>query len=241
VVDRSNLRWCCDGFEIGCDDGEKLRVAFALDCCGRKAMGFIATTESFKGEDVQDLMIAAVDARFGQVSRLPHVIGWLSDSRSGYIAADTKALAREIGVEPRTTPVQSPQSNGMAETFVRTMKRDYVRVSPHPHCSHLHRPNPMLVRALQHRSPTSGARRQITARVHRGPNGILILSGHLGRTTIGMASSSLPMWGSTAARRRPSSWGSRLSLPRDSVLNIVRRSRIRTCQVTNACKGCWLH
>jgi putative transposase len=35
-------------------------------------------------------------------------------------------------MEPRTTPVQSPQSNGMAEAFVRTIKRDYVRVSPIP-------------------------------------------------------------------------------------------------------------
>ncbi len=47
-------------------------------------------------------------------------------------AHDTKSLAREIGLEPRTTPVQSPQSNGMAEAFVRTIKRDYVRVSPLP-------------------------------------------------------------------------------------------------------------
>ena len=37
-----------------------------------------------------------------------------------------------MGLEPRTTPVQSPQSNGMAEAFVRTIKRDYVRVSPIP-------------------------------------------------------------------------------------------------------------
>ena len=132
AVDRSNLRWCSDGFEIGCDDGEKVRVAFALDCCDREALGFVATTEGIKGEDVQDLMIAAVEARFGQVNRLPYVIEWLSDNGSGYIAADTKALAREIGLEPRTTPVRSPQSNGMAEAFVRTMKRDYVRVSPRP-------------------------------------------------------------------------------------------------------------
>ena len=26
-------------------------------------------------------------------------------------------------------PLESPQSNGMAEAFVRTLKRDYVRVS----------------------------------------------------------------------------------------------------------------
>src|SRR6266480_714340 len=32
-----------DGFEIGCDNGEKVRVAFALDCCDREAMSFLAT------------------------------------------------------------------------------------------------------------------------------------------------------------------------------------------------------
>jgi putative transposase len=37
AVERSHLRWCSDGFEIGCDNGEKVRVAFALDwsCFGK--------------------------------------------------------------------------------------------------------------------------------------------------------------------------------------------------------------
>ncbi len=50
----------------------------------------------------------------------------------GCIAHETRRFARDLGLEPRTTPVESPQSNGMAEAFVRTMKRDYVRVSPLP-------------------------------------------------------------------------------------------------------------
>lgn len=29
AVAESNQRWCSDGFEFGCDDGEKLRVTFA--------------------------------------------------------------------------------------------------------------------------------------------------------------------------------------------------------------------
>ena len=132
AVDRSNLRWCSDGFEIGCDNGEKVRVAFALDCCDRESIGFVATTEGIKGEDVQDLMLLAVEARFGRVNRLPQTIEWLTDNGSGYIAGETRRLARDIGLEPRTTPVQSPQSNGMAEAFVRTIKRDYVRVSSLP-------------------------------------------------------------------------------------------------------------
>ena len=132
AVDRSNLRWCSDGFELGCDNAEKVRVAFALDCCDREAISFVATTEGIKGEDVQNLMIAAVENRFGQVNRLPDTIEWLSDNGSGYIAGETKKLAREIGFEPRFTPVRSPQSNGMAEAFVRTIKRDYARPSSLP-------------------------------------------------------------------------------------------------------------
>ncbi|MGL4353410.1 MAG: integrase core domain-containing protein, partial [Aeromonas popoffii] len=38
----------------------------------------------------------------------------------------------EIGLEPRTTAVRSPQSNGIAESFVKTMKRDYIEMMPKP-------------------------------------------------------------------------------------------------------------
>lgn len=132
AVERSNLRWCSDGFEIGCDNGEKVRVAFALDCCDREAIGHVATTEGIKGEDVCDLMVTAVEHRFGKVNRLPQTIEWLTDNGSCYIAGSTRRFARDIGLEPLTTPVQSPQSNGMAEAFVRTFKRDYVSVNPIP-------------------------------------------------------------------------------------------------------------
>ena len=82
AVHRSNLRWCSDGFELGCDNGEKVRVAFALDCCDREAMGFVATTEGIKGEDVRDLMVTAVEHRFGRINRLPETIEWLTDNGS---------------------------------------------------------------------------------------------------------------------------------------------------------------
>ena len=34
--------------------------------------------------------------------------------------------AHELGLVPITTPAYSPQSNGLAEAFVKTFKRDYV-------------------------------------------------------------------------------------------------------------------
>jgi putative transposase len=132
AVAQSDLRWCSDAFEISCENGERVRVAFALDCCDREAMSFVATTGGIGGEEVRDLMVAAVEHRFGRVNRVPRTIEWLTDNGSGYIAHHTRRFARELGLEPRTTPVESPQSNGMAEAFVRTIKRDYVRISPVP-------------------------------------------------------------------------------------------------------------
>lgn len=132
AVAQSNLRWCSDGFEIGCDNKEKVRVAFALDCCDREAIAHVATTEGIKSEDVQDLVIMAVENRFGRINILPKPIEWLTDNGSCFIASDTRSLLLDIGMEPRTTPVRSPQSNGMAEAFVKTFKRDYVSVNSIP-------------------------------------------------------------------------------------------------------------
>jgi putative transposase len=65
--------------------------------------------------DVRDLMVAALEQRFGQVNRLPAPIEGLSDNGSCYTATETRKFAKDIGFLPLTTPVESPQSNGMAE------------------------------------------------------------------------------------------------------------------------------
>ena len=167
AVERSNLRWCSDGFELACDNGEKVRIAFALDCCDREAMAYVATTQGIKGDDVRDLMVASVEARFGRVNRSPQTIEWLSDNGSGYIAKETRAFARDIGLEPLTTPVTSPQSNGMAEAFVRTIKRDYARVKSSAGRSHGDRKPADLVQPLQRYSPAQRLALSFAARVHR--------------------------------------------------------------------------
>src|SRR5262249_13572360 len=58
-------------------------------------------------------------------------VEWLSDNGSPCTAHEIRRLAQEIG----TTPIESPQSNGMAEVFVKTLKRDYARVVPRPDAS----------------------------------------------------------------------------------------------------------
>jgi len=54
AVDRPDKRWCSDGFEIGCDNGEKVRIAFTLDCCDREAISWVATTGGIDSSDIRD-------------------------------------------------------------------------------------------------------------------------------------------------------------------------------------------
>lgn len=129
AVERSDLRWCSDGFEIKCDSGETVTTTFAKDCCDREVMAWRAWEgKGLPGEPVREMLIEAVEQRFGCIEAIPdgHVLEFLSDNGGAYIAADTRSVARQLGLKPINTPVCSPQSNGMAESFVNTFKRDYV-------------------------------------------------------------------------------------------------------------------
>ncbi|HCO0307969.1 TPA: IS3 family transposase, partial [Escherichia coli] len=131
AVKESNQRWCSDGFEFCCDNGERLRVTFALDCCDREALHWAVTTGGFNSETVQDVMPGAVERRFG--NDLPSSpVEWLTDNGSWYRANETRQFARMLGLEPKNTAVRSPESNGIAESFVKTIKRDYISIMPKP-------------------------------------------------------------------------------------------------------------
>lgn len=128
----SNTRWCSDGFEIGCWNKEKVRVVFSLDCCDREVMSYVATTTGINALMVQDVLVESIEKRFGDVQELPRQVEWLTDNGSCYIADDTRQFAKSLGFKVCTTPVRSPESNSMAEAFVKTFKRDYVYLSDRP-------------------------------------------------------------------------------------------------------------
>lgn len=123
---KPNLRWCSDTLQIRCSNGEKVKVAFSLDYCDRAAMSWVATTGAISGEMVRDLMVESVEKRFGRIDHLPHFVQWLSDNGGCYTADETRKLTENLGFIVCTTPAYSPESNGMSEEFVKTLKRDYV-------------------------------------------------------------------------------------------------------------------
>ena len=108
-----------------------MRLAFALDCQDREVISWVATTAGISGEMIRDMMVRCVELRFGTL-RAPQPVQWLSDNGSIFVAHRTIEIAMALNLVPCFAPVESPESNGMAEAFVKTLKRDYVRVSPIP-------------------------------------------------------------------------------------------------------------
>lgn len=131
IAAASNRRWSSDALEVTCWNGEVVRIAFAIDTHDREVIAWVAVTSGISGQMVRDLMLACVEARFGGL-RASEPVQWLTDNGSAYTAAETLAFAAALGLVPCFTPVRSPESNGVSEAFVKTLKRDYARVQPRP-------------------------------------------------------------------------------------------------------------
>jgi len=124
----SNTRWCTDGFEIKCFNGEKVYVVFTLDCADREAIHHIAKSSPIVKEDVQELLLVSVLNRFYK-TKAPREIQLLSDRGLVYRSPATQQYAKQLNLKSCFTAAYSPYSNGMAEAFVNTIKRDYVYVN----------------------------------------------------------------------------------------------------------------
>lgn len=112
AVSRRDLRWCFDGLEIKCDSGQTVTATFTKDGCDREVLAWRAWEgKGLPGEPVREMPIEAVERRFGSVEAVPKCqeLELLSDNGGAYIAAETRVLARALGLKPINTPVCSPQ------------------------------------------------------------------------------------------------------------------------------------
>jgi putative transposase len=153
----SDMRWCSDTFEIRCWNGDRVHVAFVMDCCDREVIGWVAANRHLDGADVRDLLALSVEARFGS-TRTSRPIEWLTDNGPPYTAHETRAFASSCGLLPRNTPAYSPESNGMAEALVKTIKRDYVYLADLPDAETVLRLIPTWIDDYNDNQPHKGLR-----------------------------------------------------------------------------------
>ncbi len=95
-------------------------------------MSWVATAKVIDAGLVCDFMMQVLEKRFGSHDKPPKTIEWLTDNGSCYTAAEIRSFSKQLGLKPVTTTVTSPQSNGMAESFGKKLKRDYAKLANRP-------------------------------------------------------------------------------------------------------------
>jgi len=125
-AERINQRWCSDITGIVSWNGEKGRFAFILDCCNREILSW-RFQRHLQWVDLASMLDDAIYHRFGDRPLEAKGIEFLHDNGPEYTAhAFKEYVEKDLGMIDCCTPVQSPESNGMAESFIGTFKRDYV-------------------------------------------------------------------------------------------------------------------
>ena len=170
VMMRSNLRWCSDGLEFTCRNGDVIRAAFLLDAHDREVIAWRAVANAgISGSDVRDMLLEDVKKRFDSY-HAQETVEVLSDNGSCYTAKETRILDHQLGLKPCFTPVASPQSNDMSEAFVKTLKRDYVRVNPLPNAETVLNLIGGWIEGYNGQPPTQRPEMALASRVHQGQN-----------------------------------------------------------------------
>jgi putative transposase len=124
-VAEPNKRWASDITNIKAWNGEKGRLAIVIDA-DRQVMEY-RWARSIKGEDIRDLVKNALLKRFDNgVIQKKGSIEFLSDNGPEYIKTELRWFLKCAGFEVCNTPIRSPESNGIAESFFKSFKRDYV-------------------------------------------------------------------------------------------------------------------
>ncbi|OAJ52462.1 hypothetical protein A6V36_13695 [Paraburkholderia ginsengiterrae] len=120
-----NLRWVSDNLELRCENGEIVRVTFAIDTYSHEIIGWTAGKVGFTGDSLRDFMRLCIKRRFRQ-HRTPHAVEWLSDKGRVNTSYETVAFAIGLGLLPRFAALSCTASKGVAESFARTLLVDYL-------------------------------------------------------------------------------------------------------------------
>jgi putative transposase len=125
AVQEPNTRWASDITSIKCWNGEKLRVAFLMDCCDRSIIAWRAG-KHMQAVDIELMLQEALYSRFGENLPRTGQLQFLHDNGPEFIEKNLKKSLKSWNIDDCNTPTYSPQSNGMYEALNGTFKRDYV-------------------------------------------------------------------------------------------------------------------
>ena len=100
-------------FEVPCWNSDAVRVAF-VDTHDREVLAWTASPRGIGGIAVRDLMLLAVERRFG-ILAAPQPVEWLADHGGCFTARTRRSPSPMRSVSCRASPVRTPEFNGIAE------------------------------------------------------------------------------------------------------------------------------
>ena len=124
-VAEPNWRWASDITGIRAWNGQKGRLAIMIDCADRMVLAW-PFARRITADDLAEMLQEAVFRRFGEARADAQGIEFLSDNGPKYTLHRFRPFVRAMGLIPCHTPRRSPESNGLAEAFFGSFKRDYV-------------------------------------------------------------------------------------------------------------------
>lgn len=125
-VAKPNKRWASDITVIKAWNGEKGRLAIVIDCADRQIIAYL-WARRITGTTLIEVVKDALNKRFGCESvPVKRELEFLSDNGTEFIEKGFKRFLENAGFTVCNTPVRSPESNGIAESFFKSFKRDYV-------------------------------------------------------------------------------------------------------------------
>lgn len=125
AVAEPNRRWASDITSLTSWDGTKLRLLVWLDCADRSVLAWRAAPR-ITADDLCEVLREALWHRFGGELGRARGLECLSDNGPEYASQRFRACVEALGLVACRTPCRSPQSNGLAEAFFGSFKRDYV-------------------------------------------------------------------------------------------------------------------
>jgi len=115
--------------------------------------------------DLAEMLSEAVFRRFGETHARAQGIEFLSDKGPEYTSHRFRSFVHAMGLIPCHTPRRSPESNGLAEAFFGSFKRDYVNQACLETFEDMTRQLPAWIEHYNHQAPHSalGMRSQPSA------------------------------------------------------------------------------
>ena len=126
AVTDPNKRWASDITVIKAWNGDKGRLAVIIDCADRQVVAY-RWSRRITGETLVEVVKEALLKRFdGFVVPEKGSLEFLSDNGPEFIEKNFRKFLEQAGFTVCNTPIRSPESNGIAESFFKSLKRDYV-------------------------------------------------------------------------------------------------------------------